>query len=68
MNDSLASIVGRKRELDAISGVLEKDANGPSFLVVEGDAGIGKSALWREGLRLVEDSHIVLQCRPVQAE
>ena len=39
------------------------------MLVLAGEAGIGKSTVWREGLRLAEARGFeVLQCRPVQSE
>ena len=42
---------------------------GPAALVLEGGAGIGKSTLWREGLRLArERSYRVLQARPGPSE
>jgi len=42
---------------------------GPAALALEGGAGIGKSTLWREGLRLArEKSYRVLQARPGPSE
>jgi predicted ATPase len=45
-------MVGRERELEALSGLLEGGAEGPRLVVVYGPAGIGKSRLVLEFLRL----------------
>nr|MBA2384549.1 hypothetical protein [Actinomycetota bacterium] len=40
-------IVGRDEELGALDGFLGREAAaGPAVLVLEGEAGIGKSRLW----------------------
>ena len=46
---SAAAVVGRDRELATIDEFLAADG-GPAVLVLEGDAGIGKTTLWREGV------------------
>ena len=44
-------IVGRDEELGALDGFLgRKAAPGPAALVLEGEAGIGKSTLWLAGV------------------
>ena len=43
-------VVGRERELDTIASWLD-DAVTPRALLIEGEAGIGKSTLWRAGVR-----------------
>ena len=40
-------VIGRATELEAIDRFLELARTGPASLVLEGDAGIGKTALWR---------------------
>ena len=45
-----AVIIGRDAELQAISAFLEPKAESRALLV-EGDAGIGKTTLWRWGVR-----------------
>ena len=48
-------IVGRRRELDALAAFLEALPPGGWALLFEGDAGIGKTALWQEGSRLARE-------------
>jgi DNA-binding CsgD family transcriptional regulator len=45
-------IVGRRNELLALEEFLEALPAGGQALLLEGDAGIGKTALWQEGIRL----------------
>ncbi len=62
-------IVGREEELGSLGAFLHEEAGGPRALVLEGEAGIGKSTLWRAG---VEEAHEkgfrVLSSRPTEAE
>ena len=44
-------IVGRDEELRAISSFLEQSA-APGAMLIEGDAGIGKTTLWRGEWRM----------------
>lgn len=62
--------VGRDAELEAIEGFLARgDGEHPAALVLEGEAGIGKTTLWRAGLALAGDrSYRVLVARPTSAE
>jgi DNA-binding CsgD family transcriptional regulator len=61
--------VGRDSELAAVLPFLELVADGPAALVLEGNAGIGKTAVWSEGVRLASDrGHMVLVARPAEAE
>jgi DNA-binding CsgD family transcriptional regulator len=60
-------IVGRDAELDAIESWLE-DAR-PSALLIEGDAGIGKTTLWRAGLDAARQrGRRVLEASPAGSE
>ncbi|WP_053225682.1 helix-turn-helix transcriptional regulator [Solirubrobacter soli] len=59
-------IVGRERELERIEGFLSAVASGPATLLLEGDLGVGKTALWREAV--ARSPYRVLSCRPVEAE
>jgi DNA-binding CsgD family transcriptional regulator len=45
-----AEIVGRNEELSSLYAVLDRAAVGLAALVLEGEAGIGKSTLWRAGV------------------
>jgi len=48
-------LVGREEELAALEAFLDGlESSGPAGLVVEGEAGIGKTTLWTEGLRAAE--------------
>src|ERR1700742_876388 len=44
------TLVGRDRAVAATKGFLASLRAGPRALIVEGDAGIGKSAVWRASL------------------
>jgi DNA-binding CsgD family transcriptional regulator len=50
-----AEVVGRSLELDAIRAVLASASERPVALLLEGEPGIGKTALWREGLAASEE-------------
>jgi DNA-binding CsgD family transcriptional regulator len=60
-------LVGRGEELAAIRAFL--DEPGPAALLLEGEAGIGKSSLWQEGLaHAAAVGHRLLVARPAAAE
>ena len=62
-----SAIVGREHELEALARWLAGPA--PALVEIEGEAGIGKTTLWEEGLRLARDSGAtVLACRPAEVE
>jgi AAA ATPase-like protein len=64
-----AGVFGREAELAAITSFVERVVAGSAGLVVEGDAGIGKTTVWREGLRRATAcGFAVLSCRPAEAE
>jgi DNA-binding CsgD family transcriptional regulator len=61
-------IVGRERELEALRTFLSR-ADGASTLVLQGEAGAGKTTLWQAGVELGEAGEwLVLRSRPVEAE
>jgi DNA-binding CsgD family transcriptional regulator len=63
------AIVGREPELRRVEGFLDAVAAGPVALVVEGEVGIGKTAVWRHGLEAAaRRSYRVLSCRPIDTE
>ncbi len=43
-------VVGREPELEALGGFLADPEAGPAALLIEGEAGIGKTTLWRAGV------------------
>jgi DNA-binding CsgD family transcriptional regulator len=62
-------IIGRRQELLALEAFLTDIPAGGQALLLEGDAGIGKTALWREGLRDARERGIrVLQASPSSSE
>src|SRR5947207_5942893 len=48
-------IIGRREELLAFDGFFEALPAGGQALLLEGDAGIGKTALWQEGNRIARE-------------
>jgi len=63
-----AEIVGRDEELRAISSFLEQTPLSGALLI-EGEAGIGKTTLWRAGVEAAgELSHCVLRASPAEKE
>src|SRR4051794_36743574 len=62
-------IIGRRDELLALETFLDNAATGGQALLLEGDAGIGKTVLWEEALRdAAMRGFRVLRARPNQAE
>jgi hypothetical protein len=62
-------ILGRDAELAEIELFIGSAAAGPSTLILEGAAGIGKTTLWDAGVALASQAgHQVLSCRPVGSE
>ena len=64
-----ATVIGRGQELDAIEAFLREAELGPRALVLSGEAGIGKTALWEAGVDEARSrSASVLTCRGVEVE
>ena len=62
-------VVGRERERDVLSRFVEDLGERPRDLVLEGEAGIGKTILWRIGLEEASRAgHRVLVTRPGENE
>jgi DNA-binding CsgD family transcriptional regulator len=61
-------ILGRQPELDAIRAFFERSRSGPRALLLEGEAGIGKTTLWHEALRVARGHGAVLSSRAAEAE
>jgi len=69
VNTAIPSVVGREEELEAINSFLDARGDLPGALVLEGEAGIGKTTLWRAGLAAAGDrGYRVLACRASGAE
>ncbi len=63
------AIVGRDAELRAIERFLELEPEAAAGLVIEGEAGIGKTALWLEAVRTADArGYRVLEARPAESE
>ncbi len=56
-----AEIVGREEELGALARFIDDIDRRPAGLVLEGEAGVGKTTLWRAALRMAEkNGHRIL--------
>lgn len=61
--------IGREIELAAVESFLAVVSTGTAALVVEGEAGIGKTTIWLEAVRAAETrGYRVLQARPAESE
>jgi len=64
-----AAVIGREREIAVVSAFLDSMPSGPWALLIEGEAGIGKSTVWFESVRLAEArGYRVLRARPAESE
>ena len=62
-------VIGRAGELQAVDRFLEQASHGLASLVIEGEAGIGKTALWRASLERATGSGArVLRSAPAESE
>lgn len=61
-------VFGRQQELADLDRFLAADGGLPAALVLEGEAGIGKTTLWRSAVVAAADSYFVLSAQPVAAE
>lgn len=65
----MTAVVGRDRELAEITSFLELADGTPRTLLLEGEAGIGKSTLWRSGVDIARESgYRVLSCVAAKSE
>jgi len=64
-----AVVVGRDAELASIRDFVTGISDGASALVLEGEAGMGKTTLWRAGVDAAETAGLrVLQAAPAESE
>ena len=62
-------VVGRESEIDSVHDFLAAVGGGPVALLVEGEIGIGKTTLWREGVAEAAERGLQVRLsRPVEAE
>jgi DNA-binding CsgD family transcriptional regulator len=65
----MVEIVSREEELASLQAFIDGLQGGPTALVLEGDAGIGKSTLWLAGVEYARTRGLrVLSSRPAEAE
>lgn len=65
----MAGVVGRDAELSAIRAFVGSISEGAAALVLEGEAGMGKTTLWSAGVTFAgEHAPFVLQARPAESE
>jgi DNA-binding CsgD family transcriptional regulator len=65
----MTEVVGRDAELRSLRDFVERVAGGAVALVLEGEAGMGKTTLWRAAVEHAEDLGLtVLQAQPVESE
>jgi DNA-binding CsgD family transcriptional regulator len=60
--------IGRDAEIAKISAFLSAASGTPAALAITGDAGIGKTMLWKHVAQAASRSSRVLSCRPALAE
>ena len=64
-----APLISRDGELEEVERFLDDNGMGSAALVVEGEAGIGKTVVWKEAVRRAEArDYGVLSSRPAEAE
>lgn len=65
----MRTVVGRDREFDAIRAFLDAGREDARILLIEGEAGIGKTTLWRGAIEEArEHGYEVLACAGVKSE
>jgi DNA-binding CsgD family transcriptional regulator len=65
----VTEVLGRDRECRAIDDLLETATARPAALVLDGDAGMGKTTLWRAGVEAARQRGLqVLAASPSEAE
>jgi DNA-binding CsgD family transcriptional regulator len=65
----MAGVVGRDAELSAIRAFVGSISEGAAALVLEGEAGMGKTTLWSASVANAQEQGVfVLQARPAESE
>src|SRR5439155_23772320 len=63
------AVVVRETELGVVDRMLDRIPTGPAALVIEGEAGIGKTSVWLEAVSAAETrGYRVLRARPAESE
>jgi hypothetical protein len=64
-----ATLIGREQETAALARFIGAVEELPGAMLIEGEAGIGKTSLLRAGLDMADGAgHRILSCRPAEAE
>ena len=64
-----SDIIGRDGELATVGGLLDAEGHWPRTLLLDGEAGIGKTTLWQAGVRHAATGGMhVLATRPLETE
>jgi AAA ATPase domain len=67
--DTAESLVGRDAEIARISSFLDDVPTGAAALLIAGEAGIGKTTVWGEGLRIAAERSVrLLVTRPSESD
>src|SRR5205807_5696407 len=67
--DGGGAVFGRDREFVRLSAFLDAIPHGPCVLLLEGEAGVGKTTVWRWAVeRATAAEFRVVTCRPAEAE
>jgi tetratricopeptide (TPR) repeat protein len=62
-------IVGRRQELEAIGQLLDQEGAGVAALLLDGEAGIGKTTIWEWGLEAARERNLLLlSSQPAETE
>ena len=65
----MTAVVGREQELSSLRDFVAGSRSGAQALVLEGEAGIGKTTLWLAGVDAAHERSLrVLEARPAMAE
>jgi DNA-binding CsgD family transcriptional regulator len=65
----VSRVFGRRRELAVVAAFLDAVPSGPSGLLLEGEAGFGKTTVWLAGVAdAAARSYLILRSRPAESE
>lgn len=64
----VATVIGRDVELAALREFLDADRELPAALILDGEAGIGKTTLWHAGIEIAQASHQILVAPAASSE
>jgi len=68
MADRSDTLVGRERELDVLRAAVDEARGGARVVVLQGEAGIGKTTLWEAGVAVAATQGArVLRTRAAQS-